>query len=60
MTIPDHSLFDVPFTAAQWAAARQDPPRWDLHPPQREEYDTDHDYALGERDYADRVIAAGP
>lgn len=52
------TLFGVHFTAAQWAAVRIDPPLWDLCPPQREEYESDYDYAIGEREYADRVIAA--
>ena len=52
------SLFGVQFTRAQCLAAETEPPQWDLNPPQREEYDDDHAYALGERDYADRVIAA--
>lgn len=52
-------LFGVPFTTIQNAALKTDQqfPRWDLEPPQREEYADDHGYALGLRDYADRLIA---
>jgi hypothetical protein len=50
-------LFGVTFTTKQWAAIIQDPPRWDLNPPQREEYNDDHSYAIGEREYANRVLA---
>jgi hypothetical protein len=57
-TSPARLLFGVQFTPEQWAAAIADPPRWDLNPPQREEYNSDYDYALGEREYADRVIRA--
>jgi hypothetical protein len=31
-------------------------PFWELNPPQREEYLTPYSYALGMKDYADRVI----
>jgi hypothetical protein len=53
-------IFGVRFTLAQEAALAADSrsPRWDLHPPQREEYDDDHAYAVGLRDYCDRLIAA--
>ena len=53
-------IFGVRFTLAQGAALDSDnpSPRWDLHPPQREEYDDDRAYAIGLRDYADRLIAA--
>lgn len=52
------TIFGVDFTPEQWAAVRLSPPLWQLDPPQREEYDSDYDYAIGEREYADRVIAA--
>ena len=53
-------IFGVRFTLAQEAALAADSraPRWDLYPPQREEYDDDHAYALGLREYCDRLIAA--
>jgi hypothetical protein len=53
-------IFGVRFTLAQEAALNSDDrsPRWDLHPPQREEYDDDRAFAIGLRDYADRLIAA--
>lgn len=54
-----HTLFGVPFSHRQWAAMAIEPPRWDLNPPQREEYDNDEAYAMGEREYADRVIEDG-
>jgi hypothetical protein len=58
MSQGDKTLYGVSFTAIQWEACNMDPPLWHLHPPQREDYDSDHDYAKAERDYADRVIAA--
>jgi hypothetical protein len=33
-------------------------PRWDLDPPQREEYSSDYGYTVGLGEYADRLIAA--
>ena len=33
------------------------PPRWHLHPPQREEFTTPEGYALGMRAYAVRVLS---
>ena len=53
-------VFGVCFSAAQNAALAADEhdPRWDLNTPQREEYDDDYAYALGLRDYADRLIVA--
>jgi len=53
-------LFGVEFSVAQNSALKADDrsPRWDLNPPQREEYDDDHAYALGLRDYCDRLITA--
>ncbi len=48
--------FGVTFTDEQWKAVMLEPPLWDLNPPQREEYNTDYDYAIGEREYADRVL----
>lgn len=53
-------VFGVRFTAAQDAALDADErsPRWDLEPPQREEYMDDTGYALALRRYADRLIAA--
>ena len=53
-------LFGVEFSASQNAALAADErsPRWDLNPPQREEYDCDYGYALGLRQYADRLIAS--
>lgn len=34
------------------------PPRWDLNPPQREEYDSPKAYVRGLRAYAERVLEA--
>ena len=53
-----HVLFDVNFTDEQWDAIENDDkcPRWDLDPPQREDYMDDHIYAIGLRSYADRLI----
>ena len=55
-----HKRSSVEFSAAQNAALAADErsPRWDLHPPQREEYDCDYGYALGLRQYADRLIVS--
>ena len=53
------TLFGIQFTEEQWKANQLDPPLWYLNPPQREEYDTDKDYALAELEYAKRVIARG-
>lgn len=52
--------FGVKFTPQQEAALKADTesPRWDLNPPQREDYDTDYTYGLALRQYADRLIAA--
>ena len=52
-------IFGVEFSAEQNAALADDEksPRWDLNPPQREEYDSDRWYALALRQYADRLIA---
>lgn len=36
----------------------KNPPRWDLNPPMREEYDSPRAYVLGLGRYADRVMAA--
>jgi hypothetical protein len=57
--MPDEAakLFGIRFTEEQWLAANQRPPLWELEPPQREEYTDDVGYAVGMRDYADRVIA---
>ena len=33
------------------------PPRWHLNPPQREEFMTPEEYAIGMREYADRVLS---
>ena len=52
-----YELFGVNFTAEQWAAAEKKPPLWDLFPPQREEFDSDQDYAVEVRHYANRVLA---
>lgn len=52
-----YTIFGLPFTAEQWDACNITPPLWHLHPPQREDYHDDYAYALGEREYADRVIA---
>jgi len=53
-------LFGVAFSADQNAALKADSvhPRWGSNPPQREEYDSDKNYALGLRRYADRLIAS--
>ncbi len=54
------SMFSVEFTSDQEVVLAEDDrsPRWDLNPPQREEYDDDRSYAVGLRNYADRLIAA--
>lgn len=51
-----HSEYGVWFSPEQWAAAMEPRPRWDLNPPQREEFDSDHSYALDLLDYANRVL----
>jgi hypothetical protein len=50
----------TPFTIEQTKALELDAnsPRWDLDPPQREEFDDELSYLIGLRDYADRLIAA--
>jgi hypothetical protein len=54
------SIFGIRFTSDQEKVLAEDDrsPRWDLNPPQREEYDNDHSYAMGLRDYADRLLFA--
>lgn len=53
-------LFGVQFTAEQKAALKADQlhPQWGYDPPQREECYDDRSYAVGLREYADRLIAA--
>ena len=46
----------VKFTAHQLAAISKGHPKWELNPPQRETFSTDHDYAVALHLYALRVI----
>lgn len=50
-------VFGVPFTQEQMAACVE-LPKWELNPPQREEYESDSSYAIDLREYADKIIAA--
>jgi hypothetical protein len=56
------SLYGVKFSEQQNLALQRDlkSPRWDLDPPQRENYYNDTEYAFALRDYANRLIAANP
>lgn len=51
-----HLIYGVLFTPEQFKASEISPPIWELSPPQREEYESDLDYANDLRLYADRVI----
>ncbi len=51
-----HLVYGVVFTPEQFKASEISPPIWELEPPQREEYESDRDYANDLRLYADRVI----
>ena len=50
-------VYGVVFTSEQYEASKIDPPIWELDPPQREEYESDYDYAKDLRLYADKVIS---
>lgn len=58
-TVDGQYLNGVYFSREQIDAIKRDVenPRWDLNPPQREEYESDKDYLLELRAYADRRIS---